>query len=78
VVFLREGYPVNVLNPIKAVPEVCTVFCATANPVQILVAQTGQGRGIVGVVDGAPPLGVEAAEDAASRRDLLRTIGYKL
>ncbi len=78
VVFLREGYPVNVLNPIKAVPEVCTVFCATANPVAVLVAQTGQGRGIVGVVDGAPPLGVESSEDAASRRDMLRAIGYKL
>ncbi|MEY9877306.1 adenosine/AMP kinase [Streptacidiphilus sp. MAP12-33] len=78
VVFLREGYPVNVLNAIKAVPEVCGVFCATANPVQVLVAVTSAGRGVVGVVDGAPPLGVETDEDVTARRQLLRAIGYKL
>ena len=78
VVMLREGFPINVLNPVKAVPEVCTVFCATANPVQVLVAGTNRGRGVVGVVDGEPPLGVESAEDAGARRDLLRAIGYKL
>lgn len=78
VVFLREGFPVNVLNPVKAVPEVCSLFCATANPVEVLVAVTGLGRGIVGVVDGEPPLGVESDEDAAGRRALLRAIGYKL
>ena len=63
VVFLREGFPVNVLNQVKAVPEVCRVYCATANPVQVLVAQTDLGRGILGVVDGEPPLGVETEAD---------------
>ncbi|BBX25260.1 adenosine-specific kinase [Mycolicibacterium alvei] len=78
VIFLREGFPVNVLNPIKGVPEVCSIFCATANPVEVLVAVTPRGRGIAGVVDGEPPLGVESDDDAAARRDLLRAIGYKL
>jgi adenosine/AMP kinase len=77
-VFLRDGYPVNVLNQIKQVPEVCRVFCATANPVQVLVAETDLGRGIVGVVDGLGPAGVESEADVASRKELLRTIGYKL
>ena len=78
VVFLREGFPVNVLNAIKSVPEVCTVFCATANPVEILVAQTEFGRGIIGVIDGLPPAGMETAADEADRKALLRKIGYKL
>lgn len=78
VVLLREGFPVNVLNQLKAVPEVCHIYCATANPVQVLVAGTDQGRGIVGVVDGEPPLGVENEDDERDRRALLRTIGYKL
>lgn len=78
VVLLREGYPVNVLNPIKSVPEVCTIFCATANPVDILVAVTERGRGVIGVIDGAPPVGVEDDADIAGRRALLRTLGYKL
>jgi adenosine/AMP kinase len=78
VVFLREGYPVNVLNQVKQVPEVCRVFCATANPVEVVVGETQQGRAILGVVDGGSPLGVEDDDDAASRRDLLRQIGYKL
>jgi uncharacterized protein len=78
VVFVREGYPVNVLNAIKAVPEVCSIVCATANPVQVLVAVTDQGRGIAGVIDGRPPLGEETEADAAERRGLLRAIGYKL
>ncbi|HZC70354.1 MAG TPA: adenosine-specific kinase [Jatrophihabitans sp.] len=78
VVLLREGYPVNVLNPIKAVPEVCGIFCATANPVDVLVAVTDAGRGVVGVVDGQPPLGIETAADQERRRALLRKIGYKL
>jgi adenosine/AMP kinase len=78
VVCLREGFPLNVLNPLKAVPEVCTVFCATANPVEVLVAVTPLGRGIVGVVDGEPPLGVETDDDVSERRALLRAIGYKL
>jgi uncharacterized protein len=78
VIFLREGFPVNVLNPVKAVPEVCTIYCATANPVELVVAVTPRGRAIVGVVDGEPPLGVENDDDVAARRDLLRAIGYKL
>jgi adenosine/AMP kinase len=78
VVLLREGFPVNVLNPVKAVPEVCTIFCATANPVEVLVAVTARGRGVIGVVDGEPPLGVETDEDAMRRRALLRDLGYKL
>jgi adenosine/AMP kinase len=78
VVFLRDGYPVNVLNALKMVPEVCTVFCATANPVEVLVAITTQGRGIVGVVDGQAPAGIETTADEADRKTLLRQIGYKL
>jgi adenosine/AMP kinase len=78
IVMLGEGFfPVNVLNAIKAVPEVCRVFCASANPAQVLIAETDQGRGIVGVVDGLSPLGVETAHDVQWRHDLLRTIGYK-
>ena len=75
---MRDGFPLNVLNPVKAVPEVCTIFCATANPVDVLVAVTPLGRGIVGVVDGEPPLGVETDDDVTERRALLRAIGYKL
>jgi len=79
IVFLAEGFfPVNVLNAIKSVPEVARIFCATANPAQILVAQTEQGRGILGVVDGESPKGVEGDEDRAWRKDFLRMIGYKL
>ncbi|MCX2930385.1 adenosine-specific kinase [Mycobacterium sp. CVI_P3] len=78
VIVLRDGFPVSVLNPIQAVPEVCTVFCATANPVDVLVAVTARGRGIAGVIDGEPPLGVETDDDIVARRDLLRAIGYKL
>ena len=78
VVLLREGFPVNVLNQIKAVPEVCGIYCATANPVQVVVAETEQGRGVLGVIDGAMPLGVEDEGDETDRRALLREIGYKL
>lgn len=79
ILFLGEGfYPLNVLNAIKMVPEVCRVFCATANPTQVIVAETEQGRGILGVVDGASPKGVEKAEDVTWRKDLLRRLGYKL
>ena len=78
VVFIDNGYPVNVLNGIKQVPEVCSIFCATANPVEIIVAETEFGRGIVGVIDGLPPAGVETEADIAERKLLLRTIGYKL
>jgi uncharacterized protein len=79
ILFLADGYyPVNILNAIKAVPEVAGIFCATANPAEVLVAETDQGRGILGVIDGASPKGVEQEEDIAWRKDLLRKIGYKL
>jgi adenosine/AMP kinase len=79
IVFLGEGYfPVNVLNAIKNVPEVCHVFCATSNPTEVLLAETARGRGILGVVDGASPQGVEGEEDIAWRKGFLRKIGYKL
>ena len=78
VVFLRDAFPINVLPAIRAVPEVCRIYCATANPVQVLVAQTEQGRGILGVVDGVSPLGIETESDIAARRELLRRFGYKL
>jgi len=79
IIFLAEGfYPVNVLNTVKQVPEVCRVFCATANSTEVVVAVTEHGRGILGVIDGQPPLGVEAEEDITARKDLLRRFGYKL
>src|SRR5262245_54360246 len=79
IVFLGDGFfPINALNALKMVPEVCRIFCATANPTEVLIAQTDQGRGILGVVDGASPKGVEADADVAWRRNLLRQIGYKL
>ncbi|WP_298814544.1 adenosine diphosphatase [Chloroflexus sp.] len=79
IIVLGAGfYPINVLNAIKQVPEVCRIFCATANPVEVVVAESGQGRGILGVIDGSPPLGVEDAAGMTWRKDLLRRIGYKL
>ncbi|MFN3308737.1 MAG: adenosine-specific kinase [Anaerolineales bacterium] len=78
ILFLGQGYfPINVLNTIKTIPEVCRIFCATANPVEVLIAETEQGRGILGVVDGFPPKGVEGEEDIAWRKNFLRQIGYK-
>jgi hypothetical protein len=78
ILFLGEGFfPVNVLNAVKAVPEVARIFCATANPTEVIIAQTDQGRGILGVVDGFSPKGIEGAEDKAWRKDFLRKIGYK-
>jgi len=77
VVVMREGYPINVLGRIKDVPEVCSIFCATANPVQVVVAESDQGRGVLGVIDGVPPKAVEGPEDAEKRRSFLRMIGYK-
>src|SRR6185295_2407447 len=77
VIAMRDGYPINVLGRIKDVPEVCSIFCATANPVTVVVAETGDGRGVMGVIDGSAPKGVETTEDAAKRRDFLRKIGYK-
>ncbi len=78
IIFLGPGfYPVNVLNAVKMVPEVCRIFCATANPVEVILAETEQGRGILGVVDGVKTKGVEGDEDIAWRKKFLRTIGYK-
>ena len=77
VVAMRDGYPINVLGRIRDVPEVCSIYCATANPVQVVVAESEQGRGVLGVIDGFPPKGVETAEDAEKRRGFLRMIGYK-
>lgn len=79
IVMLGEGlFPINFLNAIKTVPEVCRIFCATANPTEVIIAETEQGRGILGVIDGVKTTGVEGAEDIAWRKDLLRKIGYKL
>jgi uncharacterized protein len=78
VIMLREGFPVSVLNGIKMVSEVCRIYCATANPVEVVVAETDAGRGILGVVDGGAPLGVESEEDVQARKSLLRQFGYKL
>jgi uncharacterized protein len=77
VIALRDGYPINITNCIQMTPEVCTIFCATANPVEIIVAHTEQGRGVLGVVDGASPKGVETEADAQWRHQFLRKIGYK-
>jgi len=78
VVLIRNAFPVNVLNDIKHCREVCSIFCATANPVQAIVAETEQGRGLLGVIDGFSPKGVETEEDVKVRRAFLRKIGYKL
>ena len=77
VVLLQNAYPINVLNAIRNIPEVCSIFCATANPVEIIVAQSAQGRGVLGVIDGSSPKGVESQPDITWRHDLLRKIGYK-
>lgn len=78
IVFMRGGFPVSVLNAVKLVPEVCRIFCATANPVEVVMAETEQGRAILGVVDGSSPLGVETEADVVERKALLRRFGYKL
>ncbi|MBC7259599.1 MAG: adenosine-specific kinase [Chloroflexi bacterium] len=78
IIMLGNVYPINVLNRIKDVPEVCRIFCATANPVQVIIAETEQGRGILGVIDGVKTKGVETDEDIKKRKDFLRMIGYKL
>jgi len=77
VIFLRGVYPINVLNAIKSVQEVCAIYCASANPVEVIVAETEQGRGIMGVVDGFRSKGIETDKDVASRKELLRRFGYK-
>ena len=78
IIFMQGGFPVNVLNTIKGVPEVCGIFCATANPVEVIVAETEQGRGILGVIDGLKSTGIETGADIKSRKELLRKIGYKM
>lgn len=78
VILMKGAFPVNVLNAIKSCPEVCSVFCATANPLQVLVAETKQGRGVLGVIDGYCPKGVENEKDIQERRQFLRKIGYKM
>jgi adenosine/AMP kinase len=78
VVLMRNAFPINVLNAIKAVPEVCAIYCASANPVEVIIAETENGRGIMGVIDGLKPQGLESAEDIAWRKEFLRKIGYKL
>jgi adenosine/AMP kinase len=77
-IFLRNAYPINLLNAVKNIPEVCGIYCATANPVEVAVVEGSTGRGILGVVDGARPQGVESEEDIAWRKDFLRKLGYKL
>lgn len=77
VILLREGFPINILNAVKNVPEVCTIFAATANPVEVIVADNGRGRGILGVIDGLKPKGVEDEQGISWRKEFLRKIGYK-
>jgi adenosine/AMP kinase len=77
-IYLKNAFPINILNQIKNCPEVCRIFCATANPLEVVVASTALGRGIMGVIDGSSPKGVETLEDKAKRKEFLRKIGYKL
>jgi uncharacterized protein len=78
IIFLKDGFPINVLNAIKACQEVCNIICATANPLEVIVAESGQGRGIMGVIDGSSPEGIEEEKDKKDRKTLLRKFGYKL
>ena len=78
IVFIKDAYPINVLNALKNIPEVCNIYCATANAVEVVIAESESGRGIMGVIDGLKPKGVESRDDIAWRHDLLRKIGYKL
>ena len=77
VIAMRDGYPINILGRVREIPEVCNIFCATANPVEVILAETQQGRGILGVIDGSWPKGIESANDREWRHGLLRKIGYK-
>jgi adenosine/AMP kinase len=77
-VLIKNAYPINILNAIKATPEVCTIYCASANPVEVIIAETDMGRGIIGVIDGSRPKGIESSEDITWRKEFLRKIGYKL
>jgi len=78
IIFIKNAYPINVLNAIKNIPEVCTIYCASANPVEVIIAETEDGRGILGIIDGAKPTGIESDADIAWRKDFLRKTGYKL
>lgn len=78
IIFLKEGYPINVLNAVKMVPEVCHIYCATANPVEVIIKETEQGRGVMGVIDGFKSKGIEGEKEIADRKALLRRIGYKI
>jgi hypothetical protein len=78
ILFIENGFPVNILNVIKNIPEVCTIYCATANPIEVIIAETEQGRGILGVIDGMKTKGIETETDIKARKELLRKIGYKL
>lgn len=78
VIILKDAFPINVLNAIKNCPEICSIFCATANPVEVIIAQTDLGRGVLGVIDGNSPKGVETDKDVQERKEFLRMIGYKL
>lgn len=77
VLLIQNAYPINLLNTLRNVPEICSIFCASANPVEVIVAQSEQGKGVLGVIDGSSPLGVEGEAEVAKRHDLLRMIGYK-
>jgi len=77
-IFIRNAYPINILNAIKNTPEVCTIYCASVNPIEVIIAETDMGRGILGVIDGAKPKGVETDEDMLWRKEFLRKLGYKL
>jgi adenosine/AMP kinase len=77
IIFMENGYPINILNAVKSLPEVCRVFCATANPVEVVIAETEAGRGILGVIDGVRTRGIEGDEDIRKRKEFLRLIGYK-
>ncbi len=78
IIFLKNAYPINVLNAIKNIPEVCSIYCASANPVEVIIAETDSGRGILGVIDGSKPKGIESKEDITWRKEFLRKTGYKL
>jgi len=78
IILMRECYPINVLNAVKAVPEVCSIYCATANPTSVVIAENDRGRGIIGVIDGEKPLGFETQKDVDHRKEFLRKFGYKM
>lgn len=76
-IYMKNGFPINVLQRVKSVDEICRIYCATANPLEVIVAETKQGRGVMAVIDGEPPLGIESEEDKQERSEFLRRIGYK-